>query len=141
MITAAPGLANRSVSAATLTPDGNQPCYDEAVLRTPWQTLLLPSPATAFTSIAVSVFAHVEQVPGDPILGNQLAALPYPGVRDVRINPALVRESAIADLSGLELAWQTWQGIEAEAGKLEAQAFFTAWARLWPQAVSPASQV
>lgn len=70
-------------------------------------------------------------------LGNQLAALPYPGVRDVRINPALVRESAIADLSGLELAWQTWQGIETEAGKNEAQAFFTAWARLWPQAVSP----
>nr|WP_220484656.1 amino acid aminotransferase [Stenotrophomonas koreensis] len=28
-----------------------------------------PPPATAFTSTAVSVFAHVQQVPGDPILG------------------------------------------------------------------------
>lgn len=70
-------------------------------------------------------------------LGNQLAGLPYPGVRDGRVQAANVRESAMADLSGLQLAWQTWSAIEPEAGKPEAQAFFTAWARLWPQAVSP----
>lgn len=67
----------------------------------------------------------------------QLAGLAYPGVADARINPALVRDSALADLSGLELAWQTWQEIEPQAGSTQRQQFFSAWARLWPQAVSP----
>ena len=67
----------------------------------------------------------------------QLGTLAYPGVRDGKVNPATVRESAMADLSGLELAWQTWAEIEPQADKAARQGFFTAWARLWPQAVSP----
>ena len=66
-----------------------------------------------------------------------LAGLAYPGVREGQLQPALVAESALADQSGLELAWQTWRGIEPQADSSASQAFFTAWAQLWPQAVSP----
>ena len=70
-------------------------------------------------------------------LGNQLASQAWPGVVDARIDAGRVRESALNDLSGLELAWQTWSGIEPQADAATRQGFFTAWARLWPQAVSP----
>lgn len=66
-----------------------------------------------------------------------LAAVAYPGVREGQLQPALVTESALADQSGLELAWQTWRGIEPDADAAASKAFFTAWAQLWPQAVSP----
>jgi putative endopeptidase len=67
----------------------------------------------------------------------QLGSYAYPGVKDARIDGARVRESALADLSGLELAWQTFAAIEPDADAASRQGFFTGWARLWPQQVSP----
>lgn len=70
-------------------------------------------------------------------LASQLGSLPYPGVKDARVDAARVRESALADQSGLELAWQTYAAIEPAADAASRQGFFTAWARLWAQQVSP----
>lgn len=78
-------------------------------------------------------------------LGDQLqpalAALAYPDVANATVDARRVRDSVLGDLSGLELAWQAYTALEPSSPASERQAFFIAWARLWPQAVAPAEAV
>jgi hypothetical protein len=69
-------------------------------------------------------------------LGNRIAAqyaaysLPVVGTS---VNGNQVRDVAIADQAGVELAWLALNAAQPAASKEARQAFFTGWARLWPQ--------
>lgn len=63
----------------------------------------------------------------------QYNALPYPELSNTRVNGAQVRDIAIADLAGVELAWAAFRAAQPEATKEAQQAFYRGWASLWPQ--------
>jgi putative endopeptidase len=69
-------------------------------------------------------------------LGNRIAAqyggYPIPGM-GTRVNGNQVRDVAIADQAGVELAWIAFNAAQPAAGKDARQAFYTGWANLWPQ--------
>ncbi|MCW4453257.1 M13 family metallopeptidase [Flavobacterium sp. MXW15] len=67
----------------------------------------------------------------------QYAAYGFPGVKDAKVNGELTREENLADLAGLEIAWEAYTAVEANAKPADHQAFFKAWAGLWPQQLSP----
>ena len=63
----------------------------------------------------------------------QYNAYPYPGLDTVSVNGRQTRDENVADLAGIELAWDaltTAQPALADNGK---QTFYQAWAHLWPQ--------
>ncbi|WP_276527041.1 M13-type metalloendopeptidase, partial [Xanthomonas fragariae] len=70
-------------------------------------------------------------------VADQFAAYPYPGVPNVKVNGAQTAEENLADLAGIELAWQAFIKAQPAATQADKQAFFTAWAGLWAQQLSP----
>lgn len=75
------------------------------------------------------------------LLGNRVAAqyssYDYPGVKNAKVNGGLTREENLADLAGVEIAWEAFTATQPDAKPADKQAFFKAWASLWPQQVSP----
>ncbi|GAB2516038.1 M13-type metalloendopeptidase [Lysobacter humi (ex Lee et al. 2017)] len=69
-------------------------------------------------------------------VAGQASALPYPALTGVRVNGSLVDDMLIADQAGVELAQAALQQAQPGAPKETMQAFYTAWARLWPEQVS-----
>jgi putative endopeptidase len=73
-------------------------------------------------------------------LGNrvvaQYGAHAYPELTGVRLNGQLTRDINLADLAGVEAAWAAFRAAQPEAGKDSQQAFYRAWAGLWPQRMS-----
>lgn len=67
----------------------------------------------------------------------QYSAEAYPGLTATKINGAQVRDVAIADQAGVELAWSALRVAQPSANKDANQAFFRAWAGLWAQQLSP----
>ena len=69
-------------------------------------------------------------------LGNRIASQ-YNGysvpVAETKVNGNQVRDVALADQAGVELAWSAFNAAQPAASKDAHQAFFTGWARLWPQ--------
>ena len=69
-------------------------------------------------------------------MGNRIAAqygaYSVPGI-GTKVNGNQVREVAIADQAGVELAWIAFNAAQPAAGKDARQAFYTGWANLWPQ--------
>ncbi len=69
-------------------------------------------------------------------LVTQYNAYSYPGLQTVRVNGRQTRDENVADLAGVELAWDaliTAQPALVENGK---QTFYQGWAHLWPQQMS-----
>jgi len=66
----------------------------------------------------------------------QYATHDYPGVKGAKVNGDLVKDEGLADLAGLELAWNAWTAARPGAKPAEQQAFFRAWSRLWAQQVA-----
>lgn len=66
------------------------------------------------------------------------ARFAYPGTNAPKIDGARTRDSNVADLSGLEVAWAAYAKAEPDAKPADQQHFFRGWARLWPQQLSPA---
>ncbi|MGV8959308.1 MAG: M13 family metallopeptidase [Stenotrophomonas sp.] len=75
------------------------------------------------------------------LLGNRVAAqfsgYDFPGVKNAKINGELTRDENLADLSGVEISWEAFNAVQSAAKPADKQAFFKAWAGLWPQQVSP----
>lgn len=75
------------------------------------------------------------------LLGSRVAAqygsYDVPGVKGAKVNGTLTQEENLADLAGLELAWEAYSAVEPAAKAADQQGFFTAWASLWPQQLSP----
>ena len=73
-------------------------------------------------------------------LGNRVAAQyasqDYPGVKGARVDGALVRNVALADQAGLELAATAHAKAQPQASQAARQALFEAWSRLWAQQVA-----
>ncbi|MGJ7903187.1 M13 family metallopeptidase [Lysobacter sp. 1R34A] len=67
----------------------------------------------------------------------QYSAESYPGLSGVKVNGNQVREVAVADQAGVELAWSAYRAAAPSATKDANQAFFRAWAGLWAQQLSP----
>ena len=69
-------------------------------------------------------------------VGNRVASQ-YNGysvpVAETKVNGNQVRDVALADQAGVELAWSAFNAAQPAAGKEARQAFFNGWARLWPQ--------
>ncbi|WP_411835001.1 M13 family metallopeptidase [Pseudoxanthomonas mexicana] len=60
----------------------------------------------------------------------------YPGLGGVKVNGRLTQDENLADLAGLELAWDAYLAAEPQATPAARQDFFKAWARLWAQNLS-----
>ncbi|WP_305804721.1 M13 family metallopeptidase [Stenotrophomonas sp. YIM B06876] len=75
------------------------------------------------------------------LLGNRVAAqfsgYAFPGVKNAKVNGELTRDENLADLSGVEISWEAFNAVQSAAKPADRQAFFKAWASLWPQQVSP----
>ncbi|RDZ29072.1 M13 family metallopeptidase [Lysobacter silvisoli] len=73
-------------------------------------------------------------------LGKRVAAqygsYDYPGLKGVKVNGQQTRDENIADIAGVELAWNTFKGADAGAGKDAGQSFYRGWASLWAQQAS-----
>lgn len=67
----------------------------------------------------------------------QYGAHAYPDLENVRLNGQLTREINVADLAGLEASWAAYRASNPDADAATQQAFFRAWAGLWPQRTSP----
>ena len=66
----------------------------------------------------------------------QYAGQPYPGVKGGKVNGGQVRDVALSDQAGLQLAWDAYAKAQPEAKAADQQAFFGAWSKLWGQQVS-----
>lgn len=66
-------------------------------------------------------------------VANQYNSYPYPMLPAVRVNGVETRDQNVADLLGLELAWNAFNAAYPASEKPAQQAFYTAWAQLWPQ--------
>jgi len=75
------------------------------------------------------------------LLGNravvQYGGLAFPGVKDAKVNGELTRDENMADISGVEIAWDAFSAAQANAAPADKQAFFKGWAGLWAQQLSP----
>lgn len=65
-------------------------------------------------------------------IASQYGAYPVPAA-GTKVNGNQVRDVAIADQAGVELAWIAFNAAQPAASKETQQAFYTGWARLWPQ--------
>jgi len=70
-------------------------------------------------------------------LGNRVAmqynGFAYPGLTGIKVNGGQVRDIAVADLAGVELAWAAYNTALPGATVDSRQSFYNGWARLWPQ--------
>jgi putative endopeptidase len=63
----------------------------------------------------------------------QYGAFEDPALKGIKINATQTRDANMADLSGVELAWDAWRNANAAA---DAKPFFNGWAQLWAQNAS-----
>ncbi len=66
----------------------------------------------------------------------QAATRAYPGLAGVNLGGSLVDDVLLADLAGVELAEAALRRALPAAGNADMQAFYSGWARLWPEQVS-----
>jgi putative endopeptidase len=65
------------------------------------------------------------------------AALPYPGVAGAKVQGSLTMDENLADLAGLSLAHTAYLTEQAKPATAQERQFYTGWAQLWAQQVSP----
>lgn len=70
-------------------------------------------------------------------MGNRVVArysgFDYPVLDGIKVNAVATRDENIADIAGLQLAWEAFSKAVPDADKSGKQAFFEGWAGLWPQ--------
>ena len=54
----------------------------------------------------------------------------------MKLNATQTRDSNLADLSGVQLAWDAWRNENAAADATAQKIFFDGWAKVWAQDVS-----
>ncbi len=67
----------------------------------------------------------------------QYGGFDYPALKGIKLNGQQTREGNLADLAGVELAWDAYSHANSAATKEAKQAFFQGWAQLWAQQLSP----
>ncbi|WP_045760529.1 M13 family metallopeptidase [Xanthomonas albilineans] len=71
----------------------------------------------------------------------QYGAYDFPGVKGAKVNGTLTQYQDLTDIGSVELAWQTYVAAQPTASDTGKQAFYTAWAGLWAQQLSPSEAV
>ncbi len=70
-------------------------------------------------------------------MGNRVSAqygnFDYPVLQGIKVNAQATRDENIADIAGVQLAWEAFTKANPDADKKAKQAFFEGWASLWPQ--------
>ena len=66
----------------------------------------------------------------------QYSAQAYPGVKGAKVNGSQVRDVALADQGGVELAAAAWAKARPDAKPADLKPLFGAWSKLWAQQVS-----
>ena len=66
----------------------------------------------------------------------QYNAYRYPDTKGLKVNGAQTLEENVADLSGVELAWDALQAAQPQLSKEAKQDFFRGWSQLWRQQAS-----
>ena len=69
---------------------------------------------------------------GDKVVA-QYNSYAFPVLKNVKVNGALTRDENLADLAGVELAWDAFASAEPQANAAAKQSFYKAWATLWAQ--------
>jgi putative endopeptidase len=69
-------------------------------------------------------------------LAAQYSGYAYPGLANARVNGALTKDEDMADLAGIELAWDALTTAQTGLEKPAKEAFYQSWARLWQQQTS-----
>ena len=69
-------------------------------------------------------------------LSAQYSGYAYPGLVGVKVNGALTKDENMADLGGVELAWDALTASQPGLEKPAKEAFYQGWARLWQQQMS-----
>ena len=67
----------------------------------------------------------------------QYAGYAYPGVAGAKLNGSLTQDENIADLAGVELAWDAFSNAQPTSNQGAKQTLFRTWSELWAQQVSP----
>ncbi len=67
----------------------------------------------------------------------QYSGYAYPGVANAKVNGNLTRDEDIADLAGVELAWDAFNKAQPAPRLGARQTLFRTWSELWAQQVSP----
>jgi putative endopeptidase len=68
----------------------------------------------------------------------QYSGYAYPGVENAKVNGTLTRDENMADLAGVELAWDAFTNAQLAPNLGAKQTLFRTWSELWAQQVSPA---
>ena len=69
-------------------------------------------------------------------LATQYGVYPYPGLTATYVNGRQTRDENLADLGGVELAWDALSIAQPTLTDVAKQTFYQGWARLWPQQMS-----
>jgi putative endopeptidase len=67
----------------------------------------------------------------------QYSGFDYPDLTGRKVNGTQTADENIADMAGIELAWNAYQAVEPSAAKTANQSFYKGWASLWPQRMTP----
>lgn len=137
------------VTAAVLQPPVFDPALGEAGLYGAFGALVGHELTGLFDEKGRHVDARGELrdwwVPADlaawQALGARLAAqyerYDFPQLPGVKVSGRLTGDENLADLSGLELAQAAFAAAQPQATPADRQAFYRAWAGLWPQSLVP----
>ena len=68
----------------------------------------------------------------------QYAGYAYPGITGSKVNGSLTQDENMADLAGVELAWDAFTNAQLAPNLGAKQTLFRTWSELWAQQVSPA---
>ncbi len=68
----------------------------------------------------------------------QYGAYPYPAVAGTNVDGTLTRDENMADLAGLELAWDAFITANPEPTAGAREVLFRSWSELWAQQLAPA---
>jgi len=60
----------------------------------------------------------------------------YPALKGIKLNGNQTRDTNVADIGGIELAWDAYRQAQPQALKESQQAFFKGWASVWVQQLS-----
>lgn len=69
---------------------------------------------------------------GDRVVA-RYSGFDYPMLDGIKVNAGATRDENIADIAGVQLAWEAFTKAMPGADKNSKQAFFEGWAGLWPQ--------
>ena len=83
-----------------------------------------PADATAWNAIGTRV-------------ASQYNGYPYPGLNNAKVNGTLTLDENMADLAGMELAWDAFVNAQLAPNTGAKQTLFRTWAEMWAQQLSP----